>query len=130
MEEWKVKLLAKIERDYGNELERMGRRRDRLLKVKQMKIKLAEQLRSEPMNLFGDEQIYLETAHFEHAHDVAKALHVRLNKGAESDGVNYRGKVDNVRVNVYGPETIPRCRIVREEKEVTHTEVTYKLVCK
>lgn len=114
------KLRRDADRVLREQIEKVERTRD-------MKLRVIPKLRSKPESIFGSMSIFIHSDDYHLAHDVAATLGVRLDKTAESDGINYHGELDGVTVTVYGMQKTATCQLIK--KTVMKAVDVYELKC-
>lgn len=81
--------------------------------------------------MFGDDTILIRATDFKVAHFISKALHIKLKRTVESDGLNYRGTVitgtSRVSIDIFGVINPPGCELKKIVTMVPKTQ--YKIVC-
>jgi hypothetical protein len=131
VEKWRTELIKLAEIVRRGAVDRLTRQLNENIanvnKAYVLKQQIIENLRAEPDSIFGDTNIFIQTENHLLVHDVAKTLNIRLERNAEVDGFNFRGKVGDILVSVYGMKEIPHCKIVPHKKMVEQT--TYETVC-
>ena len=130
MEEWREKLLVEATQRYGATLESLDRKKELALDRCEMEKKIIRALREAPTWFFGGPSIYIRTPNHKLAHDVVRALRMKLTKTASSTGISYQGVKEGISIDVYGPKEIPGCKLIKKEVVVpAHTETKYELQC-
>jgi len=131
LEDWQKEELWEAERTARNARETVARNLAKQLAridaALELKKRVIPALREKPKAIFGTDNLFIHSENYLLAHDVAGALGIKLEREAESDGINYKGHFGEIPIYVYGMETAPGCKIVR--KKVMEEVEKVELVC-
>lgn len=128
---WRQKLIDETDKDMKKAIQRTRNYATqeiaKITQTAEIRKRLIKCLREKPEMIFGSDGIYIRTKNHLLVHDVAKELNIKLERTAESDGFNFKSEYEGVRINVFGMQTIPHCKIVphKEMQEIT----IYETVC-
>lgn len=128
---WRARLINEAEetakRATQNEMESHTKNLAKIQKALQLKRRLIKVLREEPTWVVGNAIIMIRSENHKLAHDVAKELHIKLDKTAQGDGFNYKCNYNGTHIVVYGAREAVNCKITshKETREIT----IYEQVC-
>lgn len=130
LKSWQERMIEGIDKELqrGKQkiLASIGEKITEMEKTAEIKKRIVRELREEPAWMFGGTSILVRTENHLLAHDVVRALGIKLKREAE-DSFHYRGVFEGIDITVYGAGVVLGCRIV--PKKVTKVVTEYEVVC-